>query len=69
VKTSLNLLTRDGAVYVAFSPALTADQYAALMELVKRPTSDVELREALRQWAEANGLTSSFSDFLQRDLP
>lgn len=65
MKTSLNLLTRDGAVYVAFSPALSARQYAELLELVQRPTSDEELQVGLRQWAEENALTFTYSEYPQ----
>jgi predicted nucleotidyltransferase len=62
VKTSLNLLTRDGAVYVSFATALTGDQYAELLEVVKRPSSDQEFRDALNKWAQFNGLAITFEE-------
>lgn len=67
MNTSLNLLTRDGAVYVAFSPALTAAQYAELLQLVKQPGSDEDLRQALQAWARVNGLSVNFSEIATSD--
>lgn len=53
-QTSLNFLMRDGAVTVTFEPALTAEQYAELHELVRQASTVAELRPLLegaaREW-------------------
>jgi hypothetical protein len=53
MQTALHLLTRDGAIYVAFSPHLTAAQYAELMRVVEAPLtpSKLELCAALEDAA------------------
>jgi hypothetical protein len=56
VQTILNLLTRDGVVYLAFSPSLTAEQYAELLELTKRQSTREEMLAAVGQWAQEQGL-------------
>jgi hypothetical protein len=52
--TYLNLLTRDGAVAVEFSPALEQQQYAELFELVQDFDSEalmrVMVRDAAKRW-------------------
>jgi hypothetical protein len=50
METSLHLLTRDGAIRVAFSPRLTAEQYAELMVIVDSNStpSKAELCSVLR---------------------
>ena len=62
MKTTLNLLTREGLVYVSFRPALTAPQYAELLDLVERGTSAEEMREAIRQWADLEQLEVDFEE-------
>jgi hypothetical protein len=64
MQTILNLLTRDGAVYMAFSPSLSARQYGDLLELVDKSSgSQDELRETLRLWAKQQDLSVSFSEW------
>ena len=52
--TCLNLLTRDGAVGVEFTPALEPQHYAELFELAQEFESEAALREvvtaAARRW-------------------
>ena len=60
--TALNLLTRDGAVYVAFRPRLTLQQYDELRQLIEEPSTAQEMRKALRVWAEGLNLKVSFSE-------
>jgi hypothetical protein len=56
MQTALQLLTRDGAIHVAFSPRLSAEQYAELMILVEATDTKDELSDALRsaalQWGK-----------------
>ena len=66
MRTTLNLLTRDGVVYVAFRPRLSSRQYDELLKLAGEPSTAQEMRKALRQWAESRGLEVSF-DELERD--
>ena len=47
--TSLNFLCLDGAVKITFAPALDADQYAELMELVGADNTIAELSAVLIQ--------------------
>ena len=65
MRTTLNLLTRNGAVYMDFRPALSADQYAKLLQLAKSPeagdTAD-ELRTVVREWADSEGLKVYFEE-------
>jgi hypothetical protein len=64
MQTALHLLTRDGAIYVAFSPHLTADQYAELMRVVESlltPTR-LELRSALEDAAARWGSKLEIQD-------
>ena len=46
--TSLNLLTRDGALAVTFLPALTARQYAELYDLALNADTADQLSAAVR---------------------
>lgn len=62
MQTILNLLTRDGVVYMEFTPALSGPQYTHLLELSDATGSADQLKEAIRQWAAAEGLTVSFTD-------
>jgi len=57
--TILNLLTRDGAIYMAFSPSLKADQYAELLRLSEMCDSADGLRTGVAAWAADNGLRYS----------
>ncbi len=52
MESALDLLTRDGAIHVAFRPRLTADQYAELMKVVAEPATKAALRKALEEAAE-----------------
>ena len=51
MNTSLQLLMRDGAITVSFSPRLTAEQYAELTKLVERPTTKAQLQRELERAA------------------
>jgi hypothetical protein len=62
MRTTLNLLTRNGAVYMDFTPALSADQYAKLLEIVGKEESADELRIAVREWADEEGLSVRFEE-------
>jgi len=46
--TSLNLLTRDGALAVTFLPALTARQYSELYDLALNADTADQLSAAVR---------------------
>ena len=54
MQTALHLLTRDGAIRVAFSPRLTTQQYAELMLMVEtQPTKEgllAALHSATARW-------------------
>lgn len=60
MRTTLSLLTRDGAVFMAFEPALTVAQYARLLDIAKRAGTEDELRLAVEAWARSEGLKASF---------
>jgi len=60
MQTTLNLLTRDGAVYMSFSPSLKADQYAELLALSNQTSDADELRIRVSAWAAKRGLRYSF---------
>ncbi len=62
MQTVLNLLTRDGVVYVAFRPALSAEQYAALLELSHQGVTRQELLDAISDWAGKEALELSFEE-------
>ena len=51
MNTSLQLLMRDGAITVAFSPRLTVEQYAELIKLVETPSTKAQLRRELERAA------------------
>jgi len=53
--TSLNLLTRDGALAVTFTPALTAQQYAELYDLACSADTANEMSSAVQSAAERWG--------------
>jgi len=46
--SSLNVLCTDGAVHVTFSPALTPEQYAELLEMVRGDCTIADLRARLQ---------------------
>jgi len=62
VKTILNLLTRDGVVYLAFAPSLTPEQYSDLLELTKQPSTREEMLTVVSQWAQEQGLKLSLEE-------
>ena len=62
MQTALHLLARDGAIKVAFSPRLSAEQYAELMEVVEMTQTKEELSEALRRAASAWGYEIEIED-------
>jgi hypothetical protein len=62
MKTTLNLLSREGIVYISFRPALSAEQYAALLALVENGTSADEMRDAIREWADNEQLLVDFEE-------
>ena len=53
--TTLNLLTRDGALGVTFSPALSAQQYSELNDLAADADSADELSAAIKSAARRWG--------------
>jgi len=62
MKTVLNLLTRDGACYMAFSPHLTAEQYTELMHLAELCDTNERLRTQVASWARAKGIRLSLDE-------
>jgi len=60
MQTTLNLLTKDGAVYMTFSPALQATEYAKVLEISDDAADAEDLRQQLGQWAKSRGLRYSF---------
>ena len=63
MRTTLNLLTRNGAVYMDFQPALSADQYAKLLQITKSSDGSAnELRAVIREWADDEGLAVRFEE-------
>jgi hypothetical protein len=62
MQTTLNLLTRSGTVFMEFRPHLTPEQYARLLEISEATNTADELREALKQWAKAEGLDARFEE-------
>jgi hypothetical protein len=57
MKTSLSLLTREGAVVVTFAAVLTPSQYARFYDCVQEAGSKPELKACIGQFAEEYGLT------------
>lgn len=62
MRTTLNLLTREGAVYMDFRPALSPKQYAELDSLAHEPATQDALRRAIALWAQSYGLKVSFDE-------
>jgi hypothetical protein len=62
MQTTLNLLTRDGALYLAFSPPLSADQHIELLELSKTADDRIELCNLVLDWAKTSGLQLSLNE-------
>lgn len=62
MRTTLNLLTRSGLVYMDFQPALSADQYAKLLEIANEGDSADDLRTAVQEWADREGLKTEFDE-------
>jgi hypothetical protein len=60
MQTTLNLLTRDGAVYMAFSPHLTPVQYTELVRVSEMAENATELRQLVSVWAAEEGIAHSF---------
>ena len=61
METGLRLLMADGPVRLAFSPRLTAKQYAELLAIVKTISpggTSVELMRAVTAAAERWGITA-----------
>ena len=51
MKTSLSLLTREGAVEVTFAAVLTPEQYARFFECVQAATTKAEMKKCIQQVA------------------
>ena len=51
MKTSLNLLTGEGALVVSFASQLNAEQYARLYDAIRIAGSKSEMCEVLRQFS------------------
>jgi len=62
MRTTLNLLTRDGLVYMSFSPHLTPKQYGELIDIVDHGTTADEMRQAVKRWADLLGLRVEFNE-------
>ena len=62
MRTTLNLLTRNGVVYLDFQPALSAAQYARLLEIAKEGETADKLRIMVREWADGEGLQVRFEE-------
>ena len=60
--TTLTLLVRDGTCFMAFTPALSSDQYTGLVERVKPASTCDEMRDLVREWAEAQELFVGFKE-------
>jgi hypothetical protein len=60
MKTSLSLLTREGAIVVAFHSVLTPEQYSRLFECVKEPISKAEMKACIAEVAHEFGLDVEF---------
>jgi UDP-N-acetylglucosamine:LPS N-acetylglucosamine transferase len=59
VETILNLLTREGAFYMAFQPSLSAEQYAELIEAVKKASTRQEMQKVVAAFAKRHKLAVS----------
>jgi hypothetical protein len=62
MQTILNLLTRNGVVYMAFTPALSASQYARLLDISQKAENADELRTQISLWASGEGLAVRFEE-------
>ena len=61
--TTLNLLTRDGAVTVTFSTHLTGEQYTRLFDAIRdHSESGVELKERIAMLTNEWGLDARVDD-------
>jgi hypothetical protein len=67
MQTALNLLTREGAIRVAFSPRLTPEQYAELILVIESPQSETrnELRKAIQAVATRWGSKVEIENLIQ----
>jgi len=63
---TLNLLMRDGAIFMDFRPSLSERHYGELLKLTHELVTIAEMRKAVRLWAKARGLKVSF-DELERE--
>ena len=63
MRTTLHLLTRDGAVFLDFRPRLSPSQYSHLLELANAARSQAELREQIREWTREEGIRVSFNEW------
>jgi hypothetical protein len=60
MKTSFSLLTREGAIVVAFDSVLTPEQFSRLFECVKQPISKAEMNASIAEVAREFGLNVVF---------
>lgn len=60
MQTTLNLLTRNGVVFMAFKPALNADQYAELLVIARKAEDEKELRTEVGSFAGRENLAVCF---------
>lgn len=61
MQTTLHLLTRDGAIHLAFRPALSSQQYAELLDIVNAAFGIRELELTLAKWAFAQEIELELS--------
>jgi hypothetical protein len=52
MKTSLSLLTREGAVEVTFAAVLTPEQYARFFECVQAASTKAEMKACIEHVAD-----------------
>ena len=62
MKTTLTLLVRDGTCFMAFTPALKAEQYTDLMHTVKQASTCEEMEEVASNWAKKHDLVVTFEE-------
>ena len=62
MRTTLNLLTRNGVVYLDFKPALSGTQYTRLLQIASETQTADELRIMVREWADQEGLAVGFEE-------
>ena len=60
MKTSFSLLTREGAIVVAFDSVLTPEQYSRLFECVTVPISRAEMKACIAKVAHEFGIAVMF---------